>query len=95
MKYYFETLIDCKACLDAALLNLLPIRKTILSFRESEDCYEIIMDSDETLETVKRMLADNKDISIEIRTAREVDEVDLSNLGSGFTTYTESFWAEG
>lgn len=57
MKYYFETNIDCRACLDEVLMNLSPYSKDGLFFNErNPKCIEIIIDSEMDIKILRQAM---------------------------------------
>ncbi|MFA6518967.1 MAG: hypothetical protein WCV93_04970 [Candidatus Shapirobacteria bacterium] len=92
MKYYFETDIDCKACLDIVLSGLISHSSGGLFFSDTDSGYIIVIDSNLDIKILRKIINNKDTVTVKIIKERTLNQVEYQNLILNFTPYTKSFW---
>ena len=103
MKYFLEAEIDCKACLDNLLINLLQYSiwtfdnwKKVLFWQMINDKYyfialEINISTDKLEENIKKMF-DDYNIVADIKNEKILNDNEYEIIKKTFNFYQKSFW---
>lgn len=94
MKLYFDTTIDCKACLDNVLLEFLNYtnEKGLFWGTNENNRYIIVIDTDAKIKTLKTLLSEKHGVEIKIMHEKILTELDYQQIKEKLHLYTKSFF---